>query len=426
MKKHRIPILLALTALSVFLALPTSALLLPDDSGEVTVSAFAKNGTITDRFVFSPSDFVVSGNAELSSVVIQSLPDTGAGILKLGNTDVCKGDIVAINAISGLRFYPLSNPSVSSASFSFIPVFSDGLTGEAVTVSLYVLAEENNAPIAENLELETYKNISVSGQLSAVDPEGDILTFRLVRKPARGSIELSTDGSGTFIYTPYDNKSGKDTFTYAAVDSVGNVSAEATVKISISKAKTKITYADMSGHASYRSAIRLAETGVLVGTQLDGTYCFQPDLPVTREEFVVMAMSAVKLDSLEGVQVTGFSDDETIPVWAKGHLSSALRSGIVKGCTDTDGSICFHSGSTITKTEAAVILDRLLQVSDVAFTDTFAASVPTWAAQSVANMNAVSVLSNLNDMNDGLTRAQAADMLCAMLDVLENRDAGRR
>ena len=241
MKKHRISALLALTALAVLLVFPTSALLLPDDSGEVTVSAFAKNGTIADRFSFSPSDFVVSGNAELSSVVIQSLPAMEAGLLKLGNTEVCQGDTIAMSAISGLRFYPLSSPSVSSSQFSFVPVFSDGLTGEAVTVSLYVLAEDNNAPIAENLEIQTYKNVSVSGQFSAVDPDGDILTFRLVSKPARGSVEISTDGSGTFIYTPYENKSGKDTFTYAAVDSVGNVSAEATVKINISKAKTKIT-----------------------------------------------------------------------------------------------------------------------------------------------------------------------------------------
>jgi len=424
LKKHHISILLALTALSVLLALPTSALLLPDDSGEVSVAAFAKNGTVNDHFAFSSSDFIVSGNTELSSIVIHSLPAAESGLLKLGNAEVCKGDSIAMNAVSGLRFYPLSTPTVSATDFSFVPVFSDGLTGEAVTVSLYVLAESNNAPIAENLELQTYKNVSVSGQFSAVDPEGDILTFRLVSKPARGSVEISTDGSGTFIYTPYENKNGKDSFTYAAVDSVGNVSAEATVKISISKAKTKVTYADMAGHASYCSAIRLAERGILVGTQLDGSYRFQPNLPVSREEFVVMAMSAAGLDSLEGIQVTGFSDDSSIPVWAKGHLSSALRSGVVKGCADADGDIRFHSGSTITKTEAAVILDRLLQVSDVTVADTFAPSVPTWAAQSVANMNAVSVLSNLNDMNDGLTRAQAADMLCAMLDVLENRDTG--
>lgn len=424
MKKHRVLSLFILLALCLSMALPTSALLFSDDSGEVSVAAFAKNGTINDRFSFSPSDFVVSGNAELSSVIIDSLPAAETGLLKLGNEEVCVGDSIAMSAVSGLCFHPLSSPTVSDTAFSFIPVFSDGLTGNAVTVSLYVLAESNSAPIAENLEIKTYKNVSVSGQFAAVDPEGDILTFQLVTKPARGKVEISEDGSGSFIYTPYENKSGKDSFTYVAVDSVGNVSAEATVKVVISKAKTKVTYADMSGHASYRSAIRLAEEGILVGTQVDGAYYFQPDLPVSREEFVVLAMSAAGLESLEGISVTGFSDDSSIPVWAKGYLSSALRSGVVKGCVETDGTVCFHSGNPVTKTEASVILDRLLKVSDVGNVDAFAESVPAWASQSVANMSAVSVLADLNNMSSGLTRAQAADMLCAMLDVLDSRDTG--
>lgn len=421
MKRHCIPILAVFLLLSVLFTFPTSALLLPDTSGEVSVEAFSKSGTLDERFSFSPTDFVVSGNAQLNSVVIHSLPSAETGVLKLGNETVCAGDCIAMSAISGLRFYPLAAPSASATAFRFVPVFSDGLAGEPVTVSLYVLAEENYAPIAENLVIQTYKNVSVSGQFSAVDPEGDLLTFRLVSKPARGSVTISSDGSGAFVYTPYENKSGKDSFTYAAVDSVGNISSEATVKITITKAKTKVTYADMSGHPSHRSAIRLAERGILVGTQFDGAYHFQPDLPVSREEFVVMAMSAAGMESHNGVQITGFTDDSSIPVWAKGHLSSALRSGIIKGCADADGAIRFHSGSTVTKTEAAVILDRLLQLSDVTSADSFAPDVPAWAAQSVANMNAASVLSDLNAMDKGLTRAQAADMLCSMLDLLDTR-----
>ena len=425
MKKHRILSLVFLFTLCLSFVLPTSALLI-DNSGEVSVAAFAKNGTVNDNFIFSPSDFVVSGNAELKSIVIDSLPAAEAGLLKLGKEEVREGDSIAMSAVSGLRFYPLSTPTISNTYFAFTPVFSDGLSGESVSVSLYVLASANSAPIAENLEVETYKNVSVSGQFAAVDPEGDILTFRLVSKPARGSVEINEDGSGNFVYTPYENKSGKDSFTYVAVDSVGNVSAEATVKITISKAKTKVTYADMSGHASYRSAIRLAEEGVLVGVQVDGAYYFQPDLPVSREDFIVMAMSAADLDSLEGISITGFSDDSSIPAWAKGYISSALRSGVVSGCLGEDGSICFNGNNTVTKTEASVVIDRLLKVSNVADTDVFAESVPAWACQSVANMSAVSVITNLNGMSDGLTRAQAADMLCAMLDVLDSRDSNRR
>ena len=59
------------------------------------------------------------------------------------------------------------------------------------------------------------------------------------------------------------------------------------------------------------------------------------------------------------------------------------------------------------------------------FTSTFSAeTAPAWAYQSVVNMEAVSVLSSSTDLSKPLTRAESAQMLSAMLDVLEARDAG--
>ena len=48
--------------------------------------------------------------------------------------------------------------------------------------------------------------------------------------------------------SPYENKTGKDSFTYVAVDPAGNVSPEAKVSIQIEKPDTKVTYADMEGN----------------------------------------------------------------------------------------------------------------------------------------------------------------------------------
>lgn len=75
--------------------------------------------------------------------------------------------------------------------------------------------------------------MAINGQCAAVDPEGDLVTFQLVDKPARGQVALQEDGY--FCYTPYENKKGKDTFTYVAVDANGNISQEATVKVTIEK-----------------------------------------------------------------------------------------------------------------------------------------------------------------------------------------------
>ena len=39
-----------------------------------------------------------------------------------------------------------------------------------------------------------------------MDPEGDLLTFQLISKPARGAVTQAEDGSAAFTYTPYENK----------------------------------------------------------------------------------------------------------------------------------------------------------------------------------------------------------------------------
>lgn len=418
--RHRVSILLLLTALLAALTAPASALLQSPETS--AVEAFAKNGTADGAFVFSQDDFVVRGDQPLSSLILTSLPASGAGLLKLGTQILQIGDSIAVSALDGLRFYPLSVPTVADTEFSFTPVFSDGTQGEQVTVSLYVLAAENSPPIAEDLTLNTYKNVAVEGQLAAVDPEGDLLTFRLVSKPARGEVTLNEDG--TFLYTPYDNKTGKDSFTYAAMDSVGNVSLEATVKITISKAKSGVSYADMEGDPAHYAAVRLAEEGILVGCQMDGDYYFQPGLTVSREEFLALAMSAAGIDRLEGITLTGFSDDEAISVWAKGYVSSALRSGLVTGTTDDQGLPCFRGSDAITLSQAAVLLDRILELTDVSYVDALGDTVPSWASQSVANLSAAAVLSGTEDMSAALTRADAAQLLCSMLDVLDRRENG--
>lgn len=44
-----------------------------------------------------------------------------------------------------------------------------------------------------------------------------------------------------------------------------------------------------------------------------------------------MAMAATGLEPLEDVTLTGFYDDEAIPTWAKGYVSSALKAGAIQG-----------------------------------------------------------------------------------------------
>ena len=258
---------------------------------------------------------------------------------------------------------------------------------------------DQSLPIAENFSLTTYRDVAVSGTFSAVDPEGDPLTFRVTKNPARGAITFAEEGSARFTYTPYENKTGKDSFTYVAEDGEGNVSQPAVVSIKIQKPDTKVTYSDMAGNPA----------------------------PVTREEFLAMAMDVVELETLPEATMTGFADDDSISVWAKPYVASALRAGMVQGSGGDGDGAGFAPDRVITQTEAAVMLNRLLQVSDVAATGALSQdAAPAWAYQSVVNLEAVGVLNPEEDgslsLSPSLTRAQAAEMLLSALEVLDFRD----
>lgn len=149
-------------------------------------------------------------------------------------------------------------------------------------VSQPVYADEA-APTAENLEINTFKNASVGGQLIAYDPQGGQLKFILTTEPVKGRIELAEDGS--FVYTPIEGKRGRDYFGYKVSDSEGNLSQEATVIIRIQKPDCDVYYSDMDGRAEEYCAMLLSEKGIFTGSCTAGEYRFEPERAVSRGEF---------------------------------------------------------------------------------------------------------------------------------------------
>lgn len=293
----------------------------------------------------------------------------------------------------------------------------------ALALTTSTAEAENAAPIAEDLQLTTYKDVAIFSRFAAVDPEGDLVTFQVVDSPARGQVAVDENDPAAFTYTPYEGKKGKDSFTYVAVDSHGNTSKPAKVKIVIQKQTAVMGYSDMEGDPAHYAALHLAQAGVYTGRKVGGLYCFDPQAAFTREEFLALAMTAAGEAPLPDVTLTGFYDDGDISAWAKGYVSAALVVGTVRGSRNSAGQTVFAPESPITRGEAAVIIDRLLATGDVA--DTASAfspdTVPAWAYQSAVNMEAVSVLSGASDLSQPLTRGEAAQMLSAMLDVLDSR-----
>ena len=277
---------------------------------------------------------------------------------------------------------------------------------------------EGSAPVAQNLELTTYRNVSVGGRLTAVDPDGDTLTYQLTTEPTKGEIELTDDGR--FVYTPETNRRGRDYFGFKAVDADGNSSQEATVIIRIEKQKTRTTYSDLDGEACAYAATMLAEEGIFVSQQLGDSYVFEPEREVTRGEFLAMCMELGGEELISAVAATGFSDDGDIPVWQKPYVATALMDGVISG-TEADGDTVFSAGDSITVQEAAVMLNNVLGATDVP-TAAFDSAVPAWASQATANLTACGVLTVSARYTDPLTRADAAEILSAAISVRDSRE----
>ena len=270
-----------------------------------------------------------------------------------------------------------------------------------------------NAPAARDLEIRTYRGIPYLGQLEAADPDGGELTFAIDAQPKKGTVTLE---GANFTYTPRDNAAGADSFTYTAANSAGAVSRPATVTVTIEKTRSGVTYAD-TDEATAAAAQDLAEQGVFTGAKIGEKWYFEPERTVSRGEFLAMVLETAGKEVTE-VTMTGFCDDDASPPWAKSYAAAGVAEGIVQGRPTEDGA-AFSCGEPISYSEAATVLNRVLDLGDVELEVWYAdrEAVPSWAAQAVGNMEALNVLQTgsfgSGELEQAVTRADAARMLSA-------------
>lgn len=275
---------------------------------------------------------------------------------------------------------------------------------------------DGSAPVAENLELRTYRGVSVGGCMTATDPDGDPVTFEVTTQPVKGTLDVKQDGS--FVYTPAKGKKGRDYFGYKAVDSDGNYSQEATVIIRIDRQNTDVFYEDMAGRADEYAAVALCEKGLFTGERIGGTYCFDPDKAVSRGEFISMCMLLSGEPMVTGVVSTGYADDADIPSWLKGYAATAAMCGVDTGRAAEQGSV-FAASEPISMAEAARVLSAALKVTDVSYLP-LDEELEATAAQAMANLTACGVMDN-SPADRTLTRSQAARMLTAAIELEQRR-----
>lgn len=271
-------------------------------------------------------------------------------------------------------------------------------------------AAADSAPIAENLEITTYRGISVGGRLKAFDPEGEEVHFRITTEPKKGALTLGEDGE--FVYTPAGGKRGRDYFGYCASDPNGNVSQEATVVITIRKAGKGAGYADTAGLSCEYAACVLAEKGLFTGRCVCGQYLFEPEEAVTCGEFLTLCMETAGIAPAEPA-LSAETCAASAPAWVQQYIDAAEAEGCPVPTFD-EGT--FDADAPVTLGAAAQTLSAALRVTPLA-----SASVSSAEERAIKELIACGILPIGMDAEKSLTRGQAAELLLNALHLLEER-----
>ena len=335
MKPRILPLLLALLCL-----------------GSLPLTAAAAETSCDAVYCFSTADFSEAEN--FVGICVTSLPEEGD--VTLGSRIIRAGDVLTGAQLAQLTYIPLRSEEDQTAQLTYLPILSDRVEA-ASAMAISVLGKKDQAPVAEDSALETYKNLPNEGLLKVSDPEGEKLAFTLTRQAKRGSVTIREDGS--FLYEPQKNKVGTDSFTYTATDPAGNISREATVTITIIKPTDARQYTDTTDTSCRFAAEWMKNTGIFTAESIGGNGCFQPEKTVSRGEFVSMLVGALELELDQKVTATGFSDD--CAPWLKPYLAAAMRSGLLTGWMEEE---TFQADAVITGREAAAMIQNALELSE--------------------------------------------------------------
>lgn len=347
-------------------------------------------------YCFTESDF--SPEESLAGICITAVPDGAAGTVKLGARILHPGDVVTAEQIRTMTFHALTTEENLAAEVQYLPIYADRVEAVA-TMAVEVLGRKNEAPIAEDSAMETYRNLPNEAMLKVKDPEGKAMTYTVTRMPKRGDVTVREDGS--FIYTPKKNKVGVDSFAYTATDEAGNVSREATVTIQVIKPSDAKQYTDTVGKSCRFAAEWMKNTGIFVGESFNGNGCFSPEKVVSRGDFLTMLVGALEIPLEETAVTTGFSDD--CADWLKPYLAAAMRAGLTAGWPEGD---VFRADAPITGAEAAVMLQNALDLT--AETAVQEETQQVWAAE---ELNTLSRYGIVLDADAQLTRGDAAQVM---------------
>ena len=161
----------------------------------------------------------------------------------------------------------------------------------------------------------------------------------------------------------------------------------------------------------YNAVSALASKNIINGFE---NKTFAPQSPVTREQFLKIAVSAFNEMLSKGVNQDSFSDVDS-DEWYAEYVQRGVNAGIISGITKE----LFGIGKTISRQDAAVILYRAIksQIDEIKIYGNFADSseISEYAKTPIYSLQNIGILSGNGcgyfNPTDNLTRAEAAQLV---------------
>ena len=276
-----------------------------------------KTSIFGKKTVFSDLDFKQGlAITDFDKIEITKIPLSTEGTLMLAGRRVKVGTVIKRKNIGALVFVP-ADKNLTECKFSFTT--EDFAEGAEVDFIIKYTDKVNYAPeIDESViaSVSTQREISVFGQMSARDKEGDEVEYIVVSYPKSGTLRITDKEDGEYVYTPPLGFTGSDSFSYVARDEWGNFSKLCKVKIDVGERMSEVVYADMTEHKDYNAAVTLTAMGVMSGKTVGDSSYF------------ILYSSGSLLRGCRGLQLF------------EGCLLYLLCSGLYDHC----GSPVFHCG----------------------------------------------------------------------------------
>ncbi|QNK55079.1 S-layer homology domain-containing protein [Paenibacillus sp. PAMC21692] len=185
------------------------------------------------------------------------------------------------------------------------------------------------------------------------------------------------------------------------------------------KSSAKPAIKDIGEHWANKEIHEVIERGIAQGFG-DGT--FRPNQSVTREQFIVMVMNALRPNE-EASAAPSFKDGADLSSWATRAIALADEMGLMSGYEDGT----FRPKNELTRSQLAVLLARTLgtDAPNVNSASGYAdeATIPAWARPAARLLKVLGIMNgrpgNIFAPLDKVTRAEAVTVILRLVRYLE-------